>query len=391
LSKLKASALKLTLSSGANGRQALITCQIALSIGLIMCAVMVHKQYKYALNYDLGYDTENIVNINIHGHYIDALENEYAKIAEVVQTSRSSMVLGTGNMTPADAKSEDRSDTIMFSCSYIDSKYLEMHGFKLVAGTGFLAPLKDGQMQNTIIVNEGFLKELELGTPEEAIGKQIWYFDEVRLEIQGVVRDFVSKSLDTEAPRAFGFLHGVTDENTVVGVKIVSTDFPATMEKLETIYKKLDPVHPFQAMFYDDQIARTYEDSKATYTIISFLALLAITISTLGLLGIAVFTIEMKVKEICIRKILGARLSNLMLLLSRNLFVMIATAATIAIPASLYIVDDLILNQFLYKTETGLVEILSGLLVVLLIGIFTIGWQVRTAATQNPSDLLRAE
>ena len=109
-----------------------------MSISLIMCAVMVHKQYKYALNYDLGYDTENIVNINIQGDYVDVLENEYSKMTEVVETSRSSVILGTRNGMMADAMSEDRSDTIMFSCNYIDSKYLDMHGFELLAGTGFI-------------------------------------------------------------------------------------------------------------------------------------------------------------------------------------------------------------------------------------------------------------
>jgi putative ABC transport system permease protein len=396
LSKLKASALfndasKLKLFSGVSVRQTLITCQIALSIGLIMCAVMVYKQYKYALNYDLGYDTENIVNINIQGDYVDLLENEYAKMAEVIETSRSSVILGTRNGMLADAKSEDRSDTIMFSCNYIDNNYLDMHGFELLAGTGFLTPLKDGQMQNIIIVNEGFLKALELGSPEEAIGKQIWYFDEVKFEIQGVVKDFLSKSLDAEAPRAFGFLHGEVDENKILGVKIASNNLSATMEKLERAYKELDPVHSFEATFYDDQIAKIYDDSKSTYTIISFLAFLAISISTLGLLGMAVFTIETRMKEISIRKVLGAGIGNLTLLLSRSLLVMITIAAIIAIPATRYIVDNVILNKFLYRTEIGLLETLSGLVIVLLIGIFTVGWQVRTAAVQNPADLLRNE
>ena len=108
LSKLKAGALfndasRVKLFSGVSMRQTLITCQIALSIGLIMCAVMVHKQYKYALNYDLGYDTENIVNINIKGDYVDLLENEYSKMGEVVETSRSSVILGTQNGMMADA------------------------------------------------------------------------------------------------------------------------------------------------------------------------------------------------------------------------------------------------------------------------------------------------
>ena len=78
-------------------------------------------------------------------------------------------------------------------------------------------------------------------------------------------------SLDAEAPRAFGFLNGETDENTILGVKIASSDLLATMEKLEKSYKKLDPIHTFEATFYDDQIAKTYKDSKSTYTIVSFL------------------------------------------------------------------------------------------------------------------------
>ena len=163
------------------------------------------------------------------------------------------------------------------------------------------------------------------------------------------------------------------------------------MEKLEKSYKKLDPFHAFKATFYDDQIAKTYEDSKSTYTIVSFLAFLAISISTLGLLGIAIFTIETRMKEICIRKVLGAGIRNLILLLSRSFLTMITLAAAIAIPVTLYIVDDLVLNEFLYRTETGILETVSGLVIVLLIGVFTVGWQVRTAAVQNPADLLRDE
>ena len=377
------------LFSGISGRQTLITCQIALSIGLIMCAVMVHKQFKYALSYDLGYDTENIVNVNMHGGYIDVLQNEYNKLPEVVETSRSSVVLGTRQMIPADAMSEDRSDTVMFSCSYVDSNYLPMHGFELIAGTNFTPPISEGN-QNNIIVNERFLKVLKLGSPEEVIGKHVWYFGEEKLTVQGVVKDFIAMSLDAEAPEAFGFLNRGSDDQ-ILCVKIASDDLQATMEKLERAYKVLDPVHPFEATFYDDQIAETYENSRRTYTIVSFLALLAISVSTLGLLGIAVFTIETRMKEICVRKVLGAGVRSLTLLLSRSFLIMITIATVIAIPATYYIVDDMILSEFLYRSEIGFFEMISGLLIVLLIGVLTIGWQVRTAAVQNPADLIREE
>ena len=96
-------------------------------------------------------------------------------------------------------------------------------------------------------------------------------------------------------------------------------------------------------------------------------------------------------KEISIRKVLGAGTRNLTLLLSKNLLIMITTAATIAIPVSLYIIEDVILNKFLYRTEIGLIETISGLVAVLLIGMLTVSWQLRTAAVQNPADLLREE
>jgi len=105
----------------------------------------------------------------------------------------------------------------------------------------------------------------------------------------------------------------------------------------------------------------------------------------------AVFTMETRMKEISIRKVLGAGIRNLVFLLSRSFFVMITIAAGVAIPVTIYIVDDVILSKFLYRTEIGLMETLSGLVVVLLIGVLTVGWQVRTAVVQNPADLLRDE
>ena len=396
LSKLKPKPMfndanRIKMFSGISLRQTLITSQIALSIGLIMCSLIVHRQYKYVLNFDLGYETKNIVNVHIHRDYINALENEFDKIPEVLGTSRSSMVLGTGEMMPADAMPEDRSDTIMFSCNYIDNRYLDMHGFKIVAGNGFPSQSIPTELPTTIIVNETFVKALGLRSPQEAIGKYIWYFDEIKLEIHGVVRDFISKSLNTEAPQAFGFINSSAGDTQILGVKIAGKDLLATMQKIEKVYSELDPVHPFEAMFYDEQIAKAYDTSRTTYLLVSFLAFLAVSISTMGLLGIAVFSREAKMKEICIRKVLGAGVRSLMFMISRNFLIMIVVAASFAIPVTLYIVDKIILGDFLYRANIGLVEILSGLMIVLFIAVLSVGWQLRTAAVQNPADLLREE
>ena len=396
LSKLKTQVVfndagNVKMFSGINLRRLLIVFQFTMSIGLITCTVLVHKQYKFTLNYDLGYTTENIVNINIKGDYIDLLENEYAKMPEVLKTSKSSMVLGVGGATMGFVESEGRGNSIRILVNEIDEKYLDMHEFELLAGSGFMIPLKEGENQKYIVVNEEFLKGLNLGSPEEAIGKIVWHNNN-KLSILGVVRDFVNMSLTMNLERSFAFVQ--TDRTTryqVLGVKVKSDNLLASMKKLEDIYKEVDPYHPFLATFYDDKIAETYQQYKATYAIISFLAFLAISISTLGLLGMVVFTTESRMKEISIRKVLGARVRNLMLLLSRDFLVMIVLAGLVAIPITLFTVENMILNEFLYKVEMGLIEILSGFTIVMVIGALTIGWQIHAAAVRNPADTLRNE
>ncbi len=379
------------LFAAINLRRVLIVFQFAISIGLIMCTVIVHKQYKFALNYDLGYSTENIVNINIKGDYLRLLENEYAKLSEVVETSSCSVVLGIGDGSLGSAQTEDKSSAIRFLINSVDENYLDMHEHVLVSGSGYLPQLKDGEEPENIIVNEKFLQLLDLGPPQEAIGKYIWS-DNRKLIIQGVVKDFVNISLTKKFNGAFAFVQ--TDnknENQFLSVKIRSDNITATMEKLEAGYKKLDPIHAFEASFYEDKIAEAYQQQKATYAVFSFLSFLSISIATLGLLGMAVFTTESRIKEISIRKILGAGVRNLLLLLSKGFIVMILIAGLVAIPITFYIVHDLVLNEFLYKTEIGFIELISGLAIVLITSVITICWQIGLAVIRNPAVTLRME
>ena len=396
LSKLKARAVfndatKIKLYSGINLRSILIVFQFAMSISLIMCAVLVYNQYKFSLNYDLGYSTENIVNIRVQGDYVELLEQEYAKIPEVVATSKTSMVLGIGGDGLSAGMMQTENIGKPALVSFVDQNFLDMHELELVAGTSFMNPVVDGGDNKYIVVNEGLIRELQLGTPEEAVGKTIFY-NGAKVSILGVVKDFIGIALTKKLFDSFAFVYSNgTEQYHSLAVKIQSSNLITTIDKLEKSYQVLDPIHSFEANFYEDKIAKTYEAEKATYTIISFLAFLAISISTLGLLGMAVFNTESRMKEICIRKVLGADAKNLVLLLSRGFLVMIAVAGVIAIPTTLYLVDDRILNDFIFRAEVGLVEMFSGFVIVLLIGVLTITWQTKEAATQNPADLLRDE
>lgn len=395
LSKLKSSlvfkdASQVKLSANFNLRQVLVLFQFVLSIGLIMFSTVAYKQYKFTVNYDLGYNTDNIVNLWVNGDYLDVLENEYAKIPEVVETSRSNVVLGISWSYTNVVISDDKMDTVSFGYSHIDEKYLRMHGFEILSGSGFHSKLNKNEEPNKIIINEKLVKALNLGSRDEAVGKYIWY-NENRLAIIGVVNEFINSSLNSGI-EPFAFLQTKQNEvDQTLSIKIKGNDVIGTMEKLETIYKQVEPTHEFDAEFYDEKVEASYEEYMVTYTIISFLAFLAISISTLGLLGMAVFTTETRMKEISIRKVLGASVQNLMLLLSKSFLILVVLAGMIAIPVTLYLVDDLVLSEFAYHIGIGWVETLSGFAVVFLIGILTIGWQIRQATVQNPADLLRDE
>ncbi len=384
-------ASKIKLFTGVSFRRLLTIFQFALSIGLIMCALFVHKQYQFALNYDHGYTTENIVNIKIKGDNVDLLENAYANMPEVIATSKSSMILGVGSAQLGLVTSEDKNVRTMLLQNYVDEKYFEMHDFKIIAGTGFVGSAKENAPKQ-IVVNEALVKALDLGTNEEAIGKIVLYRGRTRVQIVGVIKDFVNIALNVNDQDAYVFVQPTRKEQFMtLGVKIKNDQLIKTIKKLAETYGEIDPNHPFEAEFYNDQIATIYQPQKTTYTITAFLAFLAISISTLGLLGMAVFTTESRMKEISIRKVLGASMKNLSLLLSRSFLVMIIVAGLIAIPVTRYIVDDLLLNDFLYRAKISALDMLSGLLIVLLIGVMTIGWQIREATIQNPADLLRDE
>ncbi|OEK00120.1 hypothetical protein BFP97_00690 [Roseivirga sp. 4D4] len=379
--------------SGARLRKVLIVFQFALSIGLIMCAVLINDQYQYTLDYDLGYETNDILTVDLHGEYADVLANEFAAISEVSDVSKSSWVLGVGGdgLNAGMIFTEGMGNRALSLINYIDETYIPMHKIEMIAGTNFTSPLGAGSSPNSIIVNEAMLKELELGNPQEALGKRLVY-NGTNVRIQGVFKEAVSIGLTKRFIESMAFIQtNRLMDYKVLNLKVNSQDVVSTLTKLESIYALQDPVHPFTAAYYEDKISESYKYQRSNYKVISFLAVIAISISTMGLLGMAVFNIETRMKEIGIRKVLGANAKNLAILLSKGFFLLIVLAAIIAIPITLWIVENQVLNNFWQRAPVGIVELLSGFLVVLVIGLLTVGWQVRVAAVSNPVKSLRSE
>ncbi len=380
---------RLKLFSGVNLRKVLLVVQFALSIGFIIAATISYRQYEYSLNFDLGFKTENVLNIDIQGDYEEVLYNRLSELPEVSKISRSGMVPGIGEVWGETAKYKDPLDSTSIFLNYIDRDYVSIHGYELLAGESFPYENSDSTMQLALI-NEKLLKRFNFETPEAALGEFLIIDQgETKLRVIGVVRDFhYSKISDEIQPVA---LIQDPENYQVLNLKLASRDMVTTLGKIESIWNEVDPVHPFNAKFYDDQIQRAYQEYRVYFQIIGFLAFLAISIASLGLLGMAVFTTETRMKEVSIRKVLGASEKGLIILLSKGFVVLLLISAAIAVPVTYLLFDTMILADMVNRVDFGILELSFGVFVIFGIGFLTIGWQTFRAARTNPAEMLRDE
>jgi putative ABC transport system permease protein len=175
-----------------------------------------------------------------------------------------------------------------------------------------------------------------------------------------------------------------------LNVKVASSDMRGMVAKLEAQWKKIDPVHPFKYEFFDEQLASMHQGVFDLVSIFSFIAFVAIVISCLGLLGMASYTTERRTKEIGIRKVLGAEDFTIARLLSKEFIIMLVFAILIGAPLS-YFVNNLWLRQLTTRVEFGIGTVLTGIAILLVLGILTVGSQTFTASKANPVNSLKRE
>lgn len=377
-------------------RRALMVIQYTLTLIFITATAVGYVQYKNILAFDLGFNTENILNINMQGNKPDAFLKELNEMPEVRALSRSMIITSVGNAWGGQMKYKDSRDSVLVLTNHVDENYLPLHGYKLLAGSNFIARPVTSDAAREVIVNQQVLKRFNIanGDPEKAIGQEITFSNFKvtgrKMTIVGVMQDFHYGTLqDVVGPVAF--MPWTTDDRAIINAKIQSNDLSATMAKIESTWKKIDRVHPFKAEFYDEAIEQAYNKFSSMIKIIGFLSLLAISIASMGLFGMVVFTTETRLKEISIRKLMGASSGNLMYLLSRGFLILLSISALIALPLTCLFFQKYVLIRFPYHTPMQFVELFVGLLAVLLIAIILIGTQTMKAAKSNPAVVLKSE
>jgi putative ABC transport system permease protein len=379
---------KIKIFSKVTLRKALIVVQFALALVLMIVLTTVYRQTSYALRIDYyGFNWQNTINIDLQGNSFQTVSQEMSRIPGVVGYSAASHNMGTWEDSSEDIRLTEDSEPIGVRNYSVDEHFLDNMELMLVAGNNFKE--ENASTNNRlIIVNERFLEKFKLGKPVEAVGRMLILGKSKEVQISGILKDFLFKPLTYSLEPLFLEYDPATWN--VLNLKIYGNDIAGVLANCEKTWKTLDPVHPFRFEFYEDTLRQTYETFQDSVLMIGFLSLLVFTISSLGLLGIATFTAETKIREVGIRKVLGASVYDLVIFQSRHYIMMLMVAAAIAIPISIFI-SNKILQNFAYRIGIGLAVILPPIVVMFFAIALTVGWQAVRAALRNPVIALRIE
>ena len=385
--------LKAALPSGTKGdalfRKGLVVFQFTLSIVLILATILITRQIHYMQNARLGYDRENLVYLPIEGEMrnkVGVLQAEAAGLQGVAEltlfSGESPTTFGDGTLG-INWTGKDPNESVRFIHETIGRDFLKTMKIELVAGRDFSPDFPTDS--NGVILNETALRLIGYKDP---IGKTLRIYD-YPLHIVGVIKDFHFQSLH-EATLPLVLFRGRSEWFSTIVVRTKPGQTRVALAGLERLYRQLNPAFPFSYQFADAQYASLYKSEEVTGRLSVLFALLAISISCLGLLGLSLFTAEQRVREIGIRKVLGASVPSLFGLLSRGFLGLVGISYLIAAPLGWWAMHRW-LAGFAYRTDiSGWTFVGAGLLAVG-VALVTVGWHTLRAAGANPVKSLRSE
>lgn len=371
-------------------RKVLSVTQFVISLFFITTSILIFNQFKHFIQFDYGFKAANIVNIELQGQDYQKVSHELANVPEVAAVSACDIIPATGERNGTELKKiNSTSEFTNISLLEVNENFIANLGVKLIAGSNL--PPAGESSRHFILVNKEAVRGLGYAHPAEIVGQVFeTKSDNEPVEVMGVVEDFRFRLLITDDRIGPLMLRNQPGHFKYANVKIVSPDMIGTLSKLEDIWKRIDPVHPFRYKFYDDQLSSTHQAIFDIVSVLGFIAFLAITIACLGLLGMATYTAERKAKEVGIRKILGAENFTVTLLLSKEFFTILIISVCIAGPLSFF-VNNLWLQKFPNRVDFGFGTVFLGSLILLVLGAITIGSQTFRASRRNPVEALKME
>ncbi len=370
-------------------RKALLVAQFSMSLIFILSVILIYNQLSLFLKADHGFDMKENIVVRLGETKPEALKAELLQHANILNVSASSHVPATGNTHGGGfKKSLDEKDWTELNYYTVDEDYLENLNISLIAGRYFTAEAAVSN-KNFIVINEAAVKDFHYTSPTEALGEIIIYQgDSTKKEIIGVFKDYNHQVLFAKiGPLAHMY---DPEELNILQVKYNSTQEEA-IATIAAAWAKVNPALKVDYKVFDEEIKGFYNLIFGDIVnIVGVISVLAISISCLGLLGMATYTTETRIKEIAVRKVLGASNGTLVYLLSKGFIRILVLSVFIAVPAA-YFLNNLWLELIAYHTTFDAVVIVTGVGILVLFGVLTIGSQTLRAATMNPVENLKSE
>ena len=380
-------------SSGATLiRKILVVGQFTISIGLIICTIIIYNQIQHIKNRELGYNKENVIQTGVRGQMknnFQVIKNQLLSSGYVENVALSNLnQLYMGSSTGAFAwDGKDPSKDVLVTQDIITPGYIKTMGIQLIKGRDFYADAKSDSLN--LIVNETFARIILKDTKREEIVGSILRVDSTSYTIIGVVRDFVFDDMYGKSdpfvfqsyPENFGYMY--------VRLKPQANTEKA-VSKIESIVKSNNPGYPFNYIFMDDEFDRLFRSEMLIGKLSRIFALLAIVITCLGLFGLAAYTAERRTKEIGVRKVLGASVTGIAGLLSKEFLKLVIISSLISFPLAWWLMHNWLQN-YAYRTQISWWVFIMAAVLALLIALFTISFQAIKAALANPVKSLRTE
>jgi putative ABC transport system permease protein len=371
-------------------RKLLVTIQFVISITLVAGTLLVGDQLELVRNQSLGFDSENMLVVPTNGDtlivkHLEAVKNELNRINGVRAVTGSNTVPGQSptNQYTAIEMIDGKMSPTNINYNFVDHDFLTTYDIKLLAGRNFLREVKADD-STAYLINETAMRDFGW-TPEQAIGKAVQRGNMGK--IIGVVKDFHYRSLHTNVEP---LMLALTNQVSRITIRIDNDDVPGTINRLQTKWNQLIPHLPFDYSFLDVDFDRQYKADQQLGKVAGVFTGLSIFIGCLGLLGLTSFVVERRTKEIGIRKVLGASVPSVVILIAREFVLLIVIALFLATPLTWYLIQEWEQNFTTQAVINPLRFLMAGMYVFIFAWI-TISYLSFRAANENPTKALRME
>ncbi|WP_153801238.1 ABC transporter permease [Foetidibacter luteolus] len=369
-------------------RKILVVLQFASSVVLMIGTVIIYRQIQYGKNQPIGFNNKGLITAN----WSDDMEKNYEAFRQELLSTGAVASICKSNSPPSEIYSNNNGwewknsqpieKTVVFSTIATDYDYTKTLGIKLLQGRDFSRDFADS---NSVILNEAAVKRMGLKTP---VGEMLKWNDR-QMKVVGVIPD-----IQMESPyRPISPLTIIFDKGWVGFLNVrLNPGMPASkaISLIKPVFERFNPAYPFEYQFADEEYAKKFNYEQLVGNLAAIIAVLAIFISCLGLFGLASFTAEQRVKEIGVRKVLGASAFNLWNLLSRDFVVLVIIACAIAMPIAYYGMHEWLRN-YENKISIGADVFVLAVIASMLITLATVSFQAIKAAMVNPVKSLRSE